>query len=128
MQNRPPPRTGDHYAIIGQRKANTDSRLLIDILAPASLECDLLDQLTHEPGHRDRMIRIKRIVRFACGDFKGQFAVSRIVGANLRTDAILELRDDLAAPVIGRRVGRKENTHIDFKPDRIAADLYVAFL
>ena len=44
-----------------------------------------------------------------------------------RADAVLELRDDLAAAVVGGRVGGEEDQHVDVELDRVAADLHVAF-
>ena len=43
-----------------------------------------------------------------------------------RADAVLELRDHLAAAVVGRRVGRKEDEHVDIELHGVAADLHVA--
>ena len=50
----------------------------------------------------------------------------RIVRVDHRADAVLELRNDLAAAVVRRRVGREENQHVDVELDRIAANLHVA--
>src|SRR4029079_15831852 len=41
-------------------------------------------------------------------------------------DAVLELRNDLAAAVVGGRVSGEEDQHIDIEADRIAADLDIA--
>ena len=43
-----------------------------------------------------------------------------------RADAVLELRDHLAAAVVRRRVGGEEDQHVDVELDRVAADLHVA--
>ena len=52
--------------------------------------------------------------------------LARIVGVNHRADAVLELRNHLAAAVVGGRIGGKEDQHVDVEPHRIAADLHVA--
>ena len=43
-----------------------------------------------------------------------------------RADAVLELRNHLAAAVVGGRVGREQDQHVDVEVDRIAANLHVA--
>ena len=45
---------------------------------------------------------------------------------NQRADAVLELRDHLAAAVVRRRVGGEQDQHVDIELDRIAANLHVA--
>ena len=41
-------------------------------------------------------------------------------------DAVLELRNHLAAAVVSGRVGREQNQHVDVELDRVAANLHVA--
>ena len=43
-----------------------------------------------------------------------------------RADAVLELRNHLAAAVVGGRIGREQDQHVDVELDRIAANLHVA--
>ena len=43
-----------------------------------------------------------------------------------RADAVLQLRNHLAAAVVRGRVGGKENHHVDLEPHRITANLHVA--
>ena len=47
------------------------------------------------------------------------------MGVDHRADAVFELRDHLAAAVVGGGIGGKQNQHIDVEFDRIAADLHV---
>ena len=51
---------------------------------------------------------------------------ARIMRVDHRADAVLQLRDHLAAAVVRGRVGGEEDQHVDVEPDRIAADLHVA--
>ena len=52
----------------------------------------------------------------------------RIVRADLRADAILQRRDDLAARGVVLGVGAEDQQHVERQPDRIALDLDVPFL
>ena len=63
-----------------------------------------------------------------CVRSSSRLPIAGIVGVDHRTDAVFQLRDDLSAAVIGRRIGRKQNQHVDLETDRIAANLHVAFL
>ena len=65
--------------------------------------------------------------RLLLHDLDAQVALARIVRVNHRADAVLELRNHLAAAVVGRRIRREQNQHVDIELDRIAANLHVAF-
>ena len=45
---------------------------------------------------------------------------------NHRADAVLQLRNHLAAAIERRRIGGEQQQHVDVEADRIAADLHVA--
>ena len=53
-------------------------------------------------------------------------ALARVVRVDHRADAVLELRNHLAAAVVGGRVGREQDQHVDVEADRVAANLHVA--
>ena len=53
-------------------------------------------------------------------------ALARIVRVDHRADAVLQLRNHLAAAVVRGRIGREEDQHVDVEADRIAANLHVA--
>ena len=53
-------------------------------------------------------------------------AVERIVRLNQRADAVLELRDHLAAAVVRRRVRGEQDQNVEVELNRIAANLHVA--
>ncbi len=63
---------------------------------------------------------------FLLHDLDAQGALPRIVRVDHRADAVLELRNHLAAAVVGGRVGREEDQHVDVELDRVAANLHVA--
>ena len=46
---------------------------------------------------------------------------------NQTADAVLELRNDFAAAVVGGRIGGKQNHHVQIKLHWIATNLHVAF-
>ena len=58
----------------------------------------------------------------ACGPIAG------IVRVDHRADAVLQLRNHLAAAIVRGRIGGEEDQHVDVEPHRIAADLHVALL
>ncbi len=57
-----------------------------------------------------------------------QLAVVGIVRVDDGADAVLQLRNHLAAAIVGGRVGRKQNQHVQVESHRIPADLHVALL
>ena len=52
----------------------------------------------------------------------------RVVGADLRAEPVLQRRDDAAAVGVVLRVGARHQEKIELEPQRVAADLDVAFL
>ena len=89
-------------------------------------DAHLLDDLPHEVGHHHGELAAQVDARLLLHDLDAQLPLARIVRVDHRADAVLELRDHLAAAVVGGRVGREEDQHVDVEPDRIAADLHVA--
>ena len=89
-------------------------------------DADLLDDLAHEVGHDDRELAVQLDAGFLLHDLDAQVALARVVRVDHRADAVLELRNDLAAAVVRGRVGREQDQHVDVELDRIAANLHVA--
>ena len=54
--------------------------------------------------------------------------VARIVRANLRSDAVLQRSDDLAARGVVLGIGAEHQRHIERQADGVALNLHVAFL
>src|SRR6185503_19805042 len=52
----------------------------------------------------------------------------RVVRANLRTDAVLERRDDLAACGVVLRIRGEHHQQVEFEANRVALNLDVAFM
>ena len=117
---------GDHRAVVGDAEAGADARLVIDVLRLAGADAHLLDDLLHERRHQHRVVAVEVDAGFLLHDLDAGGALERIVRVDHRADAVLELRDDLAGAVEGRRVGREQDQHVDVELDRVAADLHVA--
>ena len=66
--------------------------------------------------------------RFLLRDRHRLLAAGGVVRADLRADAVLERRDDLAARRVVLRVRREDEHHVQSETDRIALNLDVAFL
>ena len=62
------------------------------------------------------------------GDRHRMMAGGRIVRADLRADAVLQRRDDLAARGVVLGVGAEDEQHVERQPHRIALNLDVALL
>ena len=65
---------------------------------------------------------------FLRGDRDAFFHRRRIVGADLRPDAVLQRSNDLPARGVVLRVRTEHNRDIQRQPDRIPLNLHVAFL
>ena len=75
---------------------------------------------THfESGHR-------KIARLLQGNRDFSCDRERIMGANLRTETILQWRNEPTAVCVVVGVGRREQQHIERKPKFEATDLHVA--
>ena len=107
-------------------KRADDARLLVDVLRPPGDDAHLLDDLPHEVGHDHREVAAQLDARLLLHDLDAQLPLAGIVRVDHRADAVLELRDHLAAAVVGGRVGGEEDQHVDVEADRVAADLHVA--
>ena len=117
---------GDHRAIVGDRKTGAHARLLIDVFAAAGLHRNLFDDLPHEKRHHDRHFAIEIDRRLLLHDRNALVAIARVMRVNNRPDAVLELRDHLAAAIERGRVGGKQDQHVDVERHRVAANLHVA--
>ena len=74
------------------------------------------------PACRARRPRLLR------GDADAFLDALRVVGADLRADAVLQRRDDLAARGVVLRVGGEDDRHIQRQAHRVALNLHIAFL
>ena len=110
------------------RQPLADARALVDLLILARLERDLLDDFADErrdaaASQPPRSIQAScAVIAIAC------WRVAGIVRADLRADAVLERRDDLAARRVVLRVGAEDHHDVERQPHRVALDLDVAFL
>ena len=90
---------------------------------------DLLDDLAHVGGNLD-LAFLRRAIepRFLRRNVHPVLPCRRIVRPDLRPDAILQRRDDLAARRVVFRVRREHHQQIERQPDGIALNLDVPFL
>ena len=112
--------------VIGSRWLTPD-RLSI-LRSDARLEGDLLDHLADVVGNLD----LERAGPIGPGlllrDRHRVAARDGIVRADLRPDAVLQRRDDLAARRVVLRIRGEDEHDVELQPDRIALNLDVAFL
>ena len=118
---------GHHRAVVGDAEAGADAGLVVDVLRLAGADADLLDDLLHEVRHQHRDSRRRGRCAASCSMISMPVgAVERIVRLDQRADAVLELRDDLAAAVVRRGIGREQDRARRGRTGRVAADLHVA--
>ena len=96
-------------------------------LSLRALERDPLHQLRDEVRHPDRAA-VARQPRLLPGDRRAQLDGVGVVRHDLRADAVLERRDDLAARRVVLGIRREHQRHVQVQPHRIAFELDVAFL
>ena len=107
------------------RQPLADAGSLVDLLIGACLERDFLDRFTHELGNDDVAALQPG---FLGRDGHGGAARRRVVRADLRPDAVLERRDDLAARGVVLGVGAEHHQHVERQADGVALYLDVALL
>ena len=105
--------------------ARRHARLLVHELAAAGLERHILDQLAKVLGDHDAGVAIAALPRLLPGDRQGVLHVGRVVVDDLRVDAVLQRRDDVAAVGVVLGVGREHHAHVERDAQREAADLEV---
>ena len=111
------------------RQTLAHARSLVDPAVLPRLERNLLDDLGDESGHVGSDVGAVAVEpRLLGGDPHPFRAAGRIMGADFRTDAILERSDDLAARGVVLGVGRERHQHVERQPHRVALNLDVAFL
>ena len=120
------PGAGHHGAVIGDAEPGADARLLIDVFALPGGDAHLLDDFAHEIGHENGKIAVEFDFGLLLHDLDAQLPGQRIMRVDYRADAVLQLRNHLAAAVESGRVGREQDQHVDVEADGIAADLHVA--
>ena len=92
-------------------------------------------QLAHlgdDLGHERRHLHVEPVgaerPRLLLDDRGLELGVERVVGADLRAEAVLERRDDAAAVGVVLGVGRRHQHDVERQADLVAADLHVALL
>ena len=123
------PALGVRDDVLEQRDGQplADARALVDLLILPRLERDLLDHLADERRHGQRAA-VALDPGFLRRDRHRVLPRGGVVGADLRADAVLERRDDLAARRVVLRVGAEDQHDVERQPHRVALDLDVAFL
>src|SRR5262245_57065979 len=119
------------------RQALADAGSFINAFIVTRDERDLFDDFAD--GLRDQksqliMIGIIAVIAVAIGpglllrDLDAFFYRSRVMSLNLRADPVLERRDNFAARRVIFGVGREDQQHVKWQPDRITLNLHVSFL
>ena len=115
---------------IRDRDPDAHPRPLADLRGAAGKVGQLGDELLHErrDDHgRSPLLRLEAMLLLA-DDRHLVFEGARVVGPDLRPEAVLERRDDPAARGVVLRVGRGDHVQVERQPDDEAADLDVALL
>ena len=113
---------------VRDRKPGAHARLLVDELALAGRDRDLLEDLPHEVRHHDGPLAAQVDRRLLLGHLDAEVALTGIVGVDHRADPVLELRDHLPGAVVGGGIRGEEQHHVDVELHGIPADLHVALL
>ena len=111
--------------------ADADAAALADVGGATGEVGQLGDELLHERRHdhgRDRRRSGSKRVRLLADDRHLVLERPRVVGPDLRPEAVLERRDDPAAARVVLGVGRRDDVQVERQPDDEAADLDVALL
>ena len=87
---------------------------------------DLGDDLRHEARDRDLKLLGFERAHLLVDDRDFELGLERVVRADLRTEPVLERRDDAAAVRVVLGVGGRDEQHIERKADLVTADLHVA--
>ena len=107
--------TPDRWLISGERRARW-----VSSATSSSMNAG------HDHGRRP-LLRLEAVLLLA-DDRHLVFERPRVVGPDLRPEAVLERRDDPAARGVVLRVGRGDHVQVERQPDDEAADLDVALL
>ena len=127
MQNGATFGVGDHQFHGADRKALTDTAAAIDLLVLTRGEGNLF----HDGANVPRNLGLHQAAfspGLLTGDGDAFDQRQRIVGANLRSDAILQRRYDFAARRVVLRIGAEDQRHVESQADRIPFDLHIPFL
>ena len=113
------------HARNGQALAHAGA--LVDLLVFAGGEGDALDHFLHILRHV-QFVSVALRPGFLGRDGHAFFDRGRIVGANFRSDAVFQRRDDLAARRVVLRVGAEHQRNVERQADGISLNLNIAFL
>ncbi len=115
---------------IGDRDADADPGSLADLGRAPGEVGQLGDQLLHERRHdngRDAILGREAVLLLA-DDGHLVLERPRVVGPDLRPEAVLERRDDPATRGVVLGIGRGDHVQVERQADDEAADLDVALL
>ena len=111
------------------RQPLADARALVHFLVLPRLERDLFDHLAHVLGDRQLDLpAFARGPRLLLRDLHRLLAARRIVRADLRSDAVLQRGDDLAARRVVFRVRAEDDQQVQREAHGVALNLNVPFL
>ena len=125
---------GLEHLHVGDRHADRHARALADLRRAARQVGQLGDDLLHERRHDDVGRRASpsdsaaEALLLLADDRRLVLEGARVVGPDLRAEAVLERRDDPAARGVVLRVRRGHDVQVERQADGEAADLDVALL
>jgi hypothetical protein len=127
VAERAPLGVGDHGLHDGDRHALADAGALVHALVVAREERHALDDFLHELGDLDAR-PVAPGPRLLARDVPADLELLGVVRADLRADAVLQRRDDLAARRVVLRVRREHHQQVERQADRVALHLHVPLL
>ena len=123
---RPAQRAGGEVLVVRGGQPDRDAAALIDLRMAARDMRELGDDLLHEAGDGDRDRHVVERHALLLGDGDLVVEGARVVGADLRAEAVLERRDDAAAVGVVLGVRGRDHEHVERQAQPVAADLHVA--
>ena len=123
-----PLHVAEHVLQQRDRHARRHAGLLVHELALARLERHLLDQLLEVARYPQLAVAVAVRPRLLRRDRHGVLHAVRVVGDDLRVDAVLERRDDVAAVGVVLGIGGEDELDVQRDADGEAADLDVLLL
>ena len=119
---------GDHHLVVRDGEPHRHAGPLVDVGARPGQVGQRGDDLGHVVGHRDANALGLERHRLRQRDRHLGVDLERVVGADLRPEAVLQRGDDPTAVRVVLRVGRREEDQVEREADLVAAHLDVALL
>src|SRR6266496_3543680 len=113
---------------VADRDADADARALRDVRAAAGEVGNLGDDLLHVGRHDGLELSGPEVAPLLLHDVDLVRDRLRVVGPNLRTEAVLQRRDDPATIGVVLGVGARHHEQVQIQADLVAANLNVALL